>query len=82
MKFFTDCREWGKLYSIRLAAAVSAVVGLLTTQPEVLFAVIGFIPTDPLTRAIFAVAVAALTFSAPALARLWPQGDKDKTNGK
>jgi ABC-type phosphate transport system permease subunit len=75
-----EVTAWWKLHSIRLAAAVSAFVGLLASQPEVLFAVIGIIPVDPLLRGVFAAAVALLTFAAPTLARLWPQPKLETTD--
>lgn len=71
--FLAQTREWLRLYSVRLAAAFAALVGLLTSQPEVLFSLIAFIPTDPTVRAIFAALVALATFLAPTLARMWPQ---------
>lgn len=81
-KFFEDCKGWWKLYSVRLAAAIAALVGFLTSDPSVLFSVISFIPSDPVTRAVFAVAVGLLTFLAPVLARMWPQENTNDTDTK
>lgn len=81
--FLKDCRDWWALYSVRLAAAVSALFGVLAASPDVLMAVVNVIPVDPILRAVFAVAVAALTFLAPVVARLWPQKlPEEKSSGK
>lgn len=82
-KFIDECRTWWALHSVRLAAAVSALVGVLTASPDMLMSVISIIPVDPMLRAVFAVAVAALTFLAPLVARLWPQAlPKETSSGK
>lgn len=62
-----------KPHSIKLAAVVAIMGGIIVDQRDVLFALIGFVPTDPVTRFIFAAAVAALLFLGPYIARFWPQ---------
>ena len=51
MGFLEKCKEWFQYYSVRLAAAVAAVAGLLVENKEVLFSLITFIPSDPTHRA-------------------------------
>lgn len=72
---FEELKEWWRLYSVKLAAFVSAMSAVLTAQPELLIGLIGVIPVEPLPRLIMAVAVGIIVFLFPFLARVWPQDE-------
>ena len=76
-KLLETIKERFKFHSVKLAAAVgAAVTGLVATigeNQELVFALISFIPADPIARFVFAGAVGALFFFAPYIARFWPQ---------
>lgn len=61
--------------SVRLAAAVSAIVTAFAADPNLLLGIIAFMPTDPVTRALMAVGVGLTAFFGPTLLRLWNQGN-------
>lgn len=70
-----------KRHSMKLAAAVSVVVGLLAGNTDILLALISIIPEAPLPRLLFAGALMVLTYLGPRIARFWPQGDLDSKEG-
>lgn len=74
-----DFKAWWKLYSVKLAAFVSAATAVLTANPELLVGLIGVIPVDPLPRLIMAGGVGVLVFLFPFIARIWPQS-KETSN--
>ena len=80
--WFNECREWWRLYSIRLAAAISALAGIVMANPSLLFEVAKFVPENGMARLIFSVAVAVLVFLVPTIARLWPQKLPEKSDGQ
>ena len=70
-------------YSVRFAAFVSILSGLIVDNKGFLLSFITVIPTDPFTRTIFSVGVAAAVFVLPTVLRFWPQPKlEEKTNGK
>lgn len=81
-KWYAECREWWRLYSIRLAAAISALAGIVMANPSLLFEVAKFVPENGMARLIFSVAVAVLVFLVPTIARLWPQKNLENNDGK
>jgi len=64
-----------RMASIRLAAAISALVTLLSSNPDLLLGIINFMPADPVARALMAVGVGLITFFGPSALRLWRQTD-------
>lgn len=73
-------RGAGRMASIRLAAAVSALVTLLGSNPDLLLGIISFMPADPIERALMAAGVGLIAFFGPSVLRLWKQ-EKDKADG-
>jgi len=61
--------------SVRLAAAVSAIITAFAADPNLLLGIISFMPTDTVTRAFMAIGVGAIAFFGPTALRLWRQGD-------
>ena len=73
--------EWRKAWgmaSVRLAAAVSALITAFSASPDLLLGIIGFMPTDAVTRAFMAVGVGLIAFFGPTAVRLWKQGGSDE----
>jgi hypothetical protein len=73
--------EWRKAWqfsSVQLAALIGAVVTAFASNPQ--FGIINFMPTDPMQRAVAAVAVGAVAFFGPTVLRLWQQGSKPDGN--
>ena len=71
--------EWRKAWrfsSVQLAALIGAVVTAFASNPQLLLGIINFMPTDPMQRAVAAVAVGAVAFFGPTVLRLWQQGIK------
>lgn len=77
--FWAESREWWKLHSVKLAALVSAISGVLTANPDILIGLLAIIPADHVLRLVFSLGVAGIVFFIPLLARLWPQ---PKISGK
>lgn len=72
--------EWRKAWSmlsVRAAGAFAAVITGLAAQPDLLLAIINFMPTDPLNRAGMAIGVGLAAFFGPTVLRLWNQGKTD-----
>lgn len=76
--FLAECREWWRLHSVKLAAAAGAIGAFLTGNPDVIMAIVGFLPVDPVTRAIYAAIAGLAIFLVPTAVRLWPQDLIDK----
>lgn len=76
-------KEAWQFASVKLAALVAALVGMMAGSPDLLLGVISLIPVDPLQRGMFAVGVGVIAFFGPTLVRMWPQniglpkGDND-----
>lgn len=66
-------RDAWRMASIRLAAAVSALVTLLSGNPDLLLGIISFMPADPVDRALMAAGVGLIAFFGPSALRLWRQ---------
>lgn len=62
-----------KLHSMKLAAAVSAALGLLVEHSQVIAAFIAIIPRDGLVRTLFIGGVVAMAYGTIRTARMWPQ---------
>lgn len=75
-RLIPEAGEWHKMASIQLAAAGAAIGGAITANPEVLLALVTFMPVGPL-RWLLVGAVAVTLFVVPTLTRLWNQGDCD-----
>lgn len=83
-KLITEWSAWWKLHSVKLAALMGILTGIITENQTLVLGIIGIIPTDPVMRAMFAGGVGALVFLVPTIARLWPQDitiSKEKTDG-
>jgi len=68
-------RSAWRMASIRLAAAISALVTVLSGNPDLLLGIINFMPADPVDRALMAVGVGLLAFFGPSALGLWRQTD-------
>lgn len=71
-----------KLHSMKLAAAFSAVIAFLTFNQDALFTLLAFVPIEPLPRLLLAVAMFAITYLAPRIARFWPQPNVEISSQK
>ena len=72
-----EASEWWRLGSVQLAAGAAAIGGAVTANPDVLLALVAFLPaTGPWRAAIVALVVVTL-FVVPTLTRLWKQGSSD-----
>lgn len=69
----TEWRTWWKLHSVKLAALMGILTGIITENQTLVLGIIGIIPTDPVMRAMFAGGVGALVFFVPVIVRAWPQ---------
>lgn len=72
--------EWRKAWSflsVKAAGGFAAVIAGLASQPDLLLAIINFMPTDPLNRAGMAIGVGLVAFFGPTVLRLWNQGSAD-----
>lgn len=76
----SDWRTAWKMWSIRLAAAASAIIGYIINDPSVLFAVAGSLP-EPL-RIVFSALVGLLVFFLVAFTRLTKQKSLDPEAGE
>lgn len=72
-------RSAWKLASVRLAAVVAVLAGLLTANPGLALGLIGFLPTGP-WRALAAVGVTLVVFIIPTLTRLLKKESGDGAN--
>lgn len=76
-KFF----EHLQYHSMKLAAAMSAglvaFIQFVASQPDVVMAVIGFVPGDPVVRFIFAAACGLAVYFGVDAVRFWPQPKLD-----
>lgn len=69
-------RAWSFL-SVRAAGLFAAVISAFAAQPDLLLGIINFMPTDPVRRAVMAVAVGLVAFFGPTALRLWNQEGKE-----
>lgn len=68
-----EAGEWYRMASVQLAAGAAAVGGAVTANPDVLLALVAFLPASgPWRIAIVALVVITL-FVVPTLTRLWDQ---------
>jgi hypothetical protein len=75
IRLIDDWRKAHRLWSVRLAAIMSALLGVLAAMPDALPALINQLP--PEIRAVLPVPVVLLSFALPTLIRLWKQEAKD-----
>lgn len=75
-----ELKAWWRLYSVKLAAFVSAATAVLTANPELVTGLIAVIPVEPLPRLIMAGGVGVFVFLIPIIARVWPQ-NVEKSDG-
>ena len=74
--------EWRKAWSflsVRAAGLFAAVISAFAAQPDLLLAIVNFMPADPVRRAGMAVGVGLVAFFGPTVLRLWNQ---EKTDGE
>lgn len=72
-----EAGEWWRLGSVQLAAGVAAVGGAVVANPDVLLALVAFLPaTGPWRAGVVALVVVTL-FVVPTLTRLWRQFNPD-----
>jgi CHASE2 domain-containing sensor protein len=76
--FIANWRDSWSWLSVRLAAAMGAIVTAVVSQPDLLLGILAFIPTDPVTRAFMAVGVGVMVFAGPWLARVWSEGGRNE----
>lgn len=77
MTLVDDARQWWRWWSVRMAALAGIAAGALVAQPQILTALVAYVPERwrPLASALAGIAV----FAAPTLARLIQQ--RSKTDG-
>ena len=75
-KLVPDAGEWYRMASVQLAAGVAAVGGAVTANPDVLLALVAFLPIGPLRWLLVGLVVVTL-FVVPTFARLWGQTDDE-----
>lgn len=75
-----DWRQSWRWTSVQIAAVASAVGGVVTSSPDVLLALIQFLPAGGWVRTAMIALVVVTIFVVPTVARLWDQGeDHDET---
>jgi hypothetical protein len=62
-----EWRKFWKRWSVWLGAAAGAGATAMTAQPDILFAILGFIPADPTQRALAAVGIGIAVWFAPTI---------------
>lgn len=66
-----------QFHSMKLAAAAStalfAFIQFVATQPDLMLGIVAFIPSDPLTRFVFAAGCGLTVYFGVDIARFWPQ---------
>ena len=74
-----DWRESWRFASVQNAAVASAVGGVVTASPDILLALVSFLPDGHWARIAIIAAVVITLFIVPTIARLWNQeaGDDD-----
>lgn len=71
--------EWRKAWSflsVRAAGVFAAIISAFAAQPDLLLAIVNFMPTDPVRRAFMAIGVGVVAFFGPTVLRLWNQEGK------
>ncbi len=66
-----------QFHSMKLAAAASAAlvafIQFVSAKPELMLGIVAFMPSDPVTRFVFAAACGLLVYFSVDIARFWPQ---------
>lgn len=75
--FVADWRENWNTMSVKGARLFGIVVAALAAQPDLLLGIINLLPADPIQRALMAVSVGLLAFSAPWFLRNWNEAKPD-----
>lgn len=79
-----EWRAFWKRWSVRLSAGAGFGVAAMIQQPDILFAILGFIPADPMQRALAAIGIGVAVWFAPTILVLLKQSNlapEDKTDG-
>lgn len=80
LTFIDDCRNWWRMWSVRLAAVAATIAAILTAEPTLLLGLVDRLP-EPWNTAIVPV-VWLLVFGLPLLARLTKQPNLEKPDGE
>lgn len=73
IEFIEECREWWKLWSVRLAAIAGIIAAVLSASPGLLTWLVNeFFPDGPL-RVVVSAGIGIVVFVIPTLARLMQQ---------
>lgn len=67
-----NLRAAWKLWSVKLAAVVAILAGLLAGNQSIALGLIYFLPDGP-WRVVIAIAVSVIVFVIPTITRMWQQ---------
>lgn len=73
-RLIDDAGKWWRMWSIRLAALASAVIGVVVAAPDVLLHTLNQLP--PEMRSWLSPSISIAVFTLVAVVRLWQQGGK------
>lgn len=73
-RLIADAGAWWKMWSIRLAALVSVVVGVIVASPDILLHTLNELPPEMRTWLSPPISIGA--FALVTVIRLWKQGGK------
>ncbi len=74
-RLIDEARLWWRMWSVRLAAVMSAVVAYVLASPDIIVRVMNELP--PEFRAAFPPATGILLFALVTVVRLYKQGPKN-----
>lgn len=72
-----EWRQSWRMFSVQTAAVASAIGGTITASPDLLLALVQFLPDNHWLRFALIAAVVVTIFIVPTLARLWNQEASD-----
>lgn len=77
-----DCRNWWRMWSVRLAALAGIVAGVLSASPGLLTWLVNeFLPSGP-WRVVASALIGLVVFVIPTITRLIPQKKLEKRDGE
>lgn len=77
---FKAIRDEFHLHSMKLAGFASAFVGFIIYNQDILFTLLSLVPIADVPRGVTAIAVAAIVYLGPRIARFWPQPDGEESD--
>lgn len=73
-RLIADAGAWWKMWSVRLAALASVVIGVVVAAPDILLHTLNQLP--PEMRTWLSPTVSIAVFALVTIVRLWQQGSK------